>query len=85
MSGRAECLREVITQSCVAAVERCSCGTLHLVFGPFSLRLRPEQFRQLVDTLTDAQTQLDENSREQPAAVAGLASLLGRFAQPGES
>ncbi len=85
MSDRSDCLREVISQSCVATIERCTCGTLHLVFGPFSLRLRPEQFRQLVETLDDAQARLDERAREQPAALAGLASLLGRFAQPGES
>lgn len=84
MNSQSGCFREVIAQSGVAEIERCSCGTLHLVFGPFTLRLSPEQFRTLLGTLIASQSYLDEQLEAQPSPLA-LATVLGRHTPTGQS
>lgn len=85
MSSQAGCFREVVAQSCVAGVERCSCGTLHLVLGPFTLRLSPDQFRTLLGTLIEGQSYLDGHADESRVSSLDLASLLSRHTPPGQS
>lgn len=60
MSDRHTCGRELLARGCVGSVERCSCGTLHIGLGPFSLRLSPEQFKSLLGTLIAAQSCIEE-------------------------
>lgn len=85
MSASANCMREVIAQSCVAGVERCSCGTLHLVLGPFTLRLSPDQFRVLLGTLIEGQNHLDEKNVDPQASQVALAHLLSRRTPTGQA
>lgn len=85
MNSQTGCFREVVAQSCVAGVERCSCGTLHLVLGPFTLRLSPDQFRTLLGTLIEGQNYLDGHSEDARLSSYDLASLLGRHTTPGQS
>ncbi|HPH27822.1 MAG TPA: hypothetical protein PLA87_13325 [Pseudomonadota bacterium] len=84
MSAQAGCFREVIAQSCVASIERCSCGTLHIVLGPFTLKLSIEQYQKLLSTLLEGQSHLDEQAEPQQSAFA-LASLLSRHTPAGQS
>ena len=85
MSGQAGCFREVVAQSCVAGIERCSCGTLHIVLGPFTLRLSPDQYRTLLGTLAEGQRYLDEHYDDAQLAEYSLANLLSRHTPPGQS
>ena len=83
MSAQPTCSREVLTQSCVAHIERCSCGALHIVLGPFTLRLSADQYRTLLATLQHAQGQLDAADGDGSGPHA-LATLLGRHAPTGQ-
>lgn len=53
-----QCQRTRLVTSSVAAVDQCSCGTMHLHIGAMTLHLQPEAYRQLVQTLTEGLTQL---------------------------
>jgi len=79
------CLRHVIARGCVVQIERCTCGTLHLVLGPLSLRLTHAQFQSLLETLLEAQCALELRARDPQSAGLDLATLLSQTAARGES
>lgn len=82
------CFRQVIGRGCVVQVERCTCGTLHLVLGPLSLKLSPAHYESLLATLLEAQTVLDQRAEcpeEAPSAGLSLATLLSHTVARGES
>ncbi len=79
------CFRQTIARGCVVQVERCTCGTLHLVLGPFSLRLSPQHFRSLLGTLHEAQSALDQRTEDPQEASFSLATMLSQTATRGES
>jgi hypothetical protein len=85
MNDQHMCVRQVLAHGCVANVERCSCGTLHLVMGPFTLRLTADQFRALFVTMLEAQSELGELGSEPLESRMSLANLLGQRAARGES
>lgn len=39
-------------------IERCGCGAIHLTIGAITLRLQPEAFVAIADTITDGATAL---------------------------
>ncbi len=85
------CFRQIIGRGCVVQVERCTCGTLHLVLGPLSLRLSPQQFESLIATLLEAQSVLEQRAQgadcaeDAPRAGLSLATLLSQTVARGES
>lgn len=82
------CFRQVIGRGCVVQVERCTCGTLHLVLGPLSLKLSPPHYESLLATLLEAQTALEQRSEcteDAPSAGLSLATLLSQTVARGES
>ena len=85
MSDDHSCFRQIIARGCVVQVERCTCGTLHLVLGPFSLKLSPQHFRTLLGTLQEAQSALEQRSEDSQAASFSLATMLSQTATRGES
>lgn len=88
MSAEHACFRQVVARGCVVVVERCTCGTLHLVLGPLSLRLSPHHYDSLIATLLEAQCNLEqraEHGEDSPSAGVSLASLLSQTVARGES
>jgi hypothetical protein len=88
MSAEHACFRQIIARGCVVQVERCTCGTLHLVLGPLSLRLTVPQFQSLLDTLLHAKGSLEQQSDDlddSQSAGVRLATLLSQSAARGES
>lgn len=85
MNEKHACFREVIARGCVANVERCTCGTLHLLLGPFSLRLSPEQFRSLLGSLLEAQSSLEERVDDPRDSTLALARILSDNVARGQS
>ena len=82
------CFRQIISRGCVVQVERCTCGTLHLVLGPLSLRLSPQHYESLIATLLEAQSVLEQRAEcAEDASSAGLslATLLSQTVARGES
>lgn len=79
------CFRQLIARGCVVQLERCTCGTLHLVLGPLSLRLSQHQFQSLLETLLEAQWALEQRAEDPQRAGFDLATLLSQTATRGES
>ena len=69
----------------MAAPLRIEKGTLHVVLGPFTLRLSAEQFKSLFVTMLEAQSSLQDEADKSHEAAASLANLLGQRAARGES
>jgi hypothetical protein len=66
--GRAtSCARELLARSPIGAVERCTCGAIHLSIGALSLRLDPAVLRAIVIMASEALKELD---REPPRSRA---------------
>ena len=55
------CCRTILARGCIASVERCTCGVLYLMMGPFSLRLSVDQYKSLLGTMLEAQGSLLES------------------------
>jgi hypothetical protein len=85
MNDRHVCTRQLLSHGSLASIERCSCGTLHLVLGPFTLRLSADQFKSLFVTMLEAQGVLQDEAEKPRGAAASLANMLGQRAARGES
>ncbi len=57
--GPAQCARQLLARSPIGAVERCSCGALHLSIGALSLRLDAAVLRAIVVMSHEALGRLD--------------------------
>lgn len=85
MNDKHVCFRQLLSHGSLASVERCSCGTLHLVMGPFTLRLSADQFKSLFVTMLEAQSSLQDEAEKPHEAASSLANLLSQRAARGES
>jgi hypothetical protein len=85
MNEKHVCYRQLLSHGSLASIERCSCGTLHVVLGPFTLRLSADQFKSLFVTMLEAQSSLQDEAEKSREATQHLASLLGQSAARGES
>lgn len=59
MKTESSCVRQVLSRGNMVSVERCSCGSLHLILGAITLRFHEEGLRSLSDTVAEALQQLD--------------------------
>jgi hypothetical protein len=75
MSSR-PCVHDTLAAGPIGRVELCrGCGCVSLHVGPTTLRLEPQAFQQLVDTLRSASAALEQVSAPQflPTAPGGHA------------
>jgi len=79
------CFRQLLAHGSLASIERCSCGTLHVVLGPFTLRLNSDQFKSLFVTMLEAQSSLQDEVEKSHESTQHLANLLSQGAARGES
>lgn len=59
------CVRELLAEGCIARVERCRCGSLHLTLGALTLRFHEPALRSLANTLLDSIAALEQPSSKQ--------------------
>lgn len=59
------CVRECLAEGCIARVERCACGALHLSVGALTLRFHEPALRSLANTLIESMAVLEDLSDEQ--------------------
>lgn len=85
MNDKHVCFRQLLSHGSLASIERCSCGTLHLVMGPFTLRLSADQFKSLFVTMLEAQSCLNDEAEKSHEATTSLANMLSQRAARGES
>ena len=65
-SGR-PCSSALLASGRTCRVARCSHGTVHLTLGALTLRVTPEQLRDLAATFSEAATLLGPAAEERPA------------------
>jgi hypothetical protein len=53
-----ECRRETIAKGPGSAVERCTCGSIHLTIGAVTVRLQEADFAHIATTVTKAGARL---------------------------
>ncbi len=66
--------RSLLADGPLCRVEGCACGTVHVSFGPITLRLRPEAVESIWTTLGDAIGALRRRERRACDAVAAAKS-----------
>ena len=85
MNEKHVCYRTLLSHGSLASVERCSCGTLHVVLGPFTVRLSADQFKSLFVTMLEAQSSLHDEAEHAQEATSNLANMLSQHGVRGES
>jgi hypothetical protein len=73
-----ECRRETIAKGPGSAVERCTCGSIHLTIGAMTVRLQESDFAHVATTVTKAGARLAgvEAGRASPAPGGRLGRYL---------
>lgn len=66
MSESPFCVRELLAEGCVARVERCGCGALHLTLGALTLRFHEPALRSLTNILLESVAALEQSAPERP-------------------
>lgn len=64
MSDSPFCVRELLAEGCVARVERCACGSLHLTMGALTLRFHEPALRSLANVLLESVAALEQSAHE---------------------
>ncbi len=75
--NRRGCSRDILAESSIGSIERCSCGCVHLTLGPLSLRLDEAAIVGLAAMITRAVATL-ENRRGVPIPVPATTLTRGR-------
>ena len=70
---RQQCMRRVLATSDFAAVEQCSCGSVHVTIGAVTLRLQVSAIAPLAAALSEAARTL---TFEQALGLSGLSREL---------
>ena len=79
---RGECTRLRLAESGIAAVDRCSCGTLQVHIGALTLRLDEVALSELATTFSRA---LTENALRTKVARDGVTRRVFQPGKPGEA
>ena len=70
------CRLQVLATNPIGSVEWCSCGSVHLCVGAFTVRLDPKAFLQLAALVGDARLTLMRSAVEAPRpAPAGTVGV----------
>ena len=71
-SKTTNCGRETLAVSTLCGIELCSCGTIHVNIGPFTLRLLPAAMADIAATFDDARRAYLQRTKSPGGDIVGL-------------